>query len=205
MLSFTENSCRPYPGYLSLTSTGACLRKGCKLWSINRILAHFTMETIARVNSVLFKTVAGTAPDTWQIREITCLSIAHGVEELSLAQSQSHYSPWLALRLRWAAINVLISERVHLQEKNIGCIGMLFPGTFYCSVSEKIFPRNKINAADSSRGIPSTLMPSGNPFRSLEPVRARTNLPPQPEHPRGAGAPPGALLPPVPARPARRS
>lgn len=137
MLSCTENSCRPYPGYLSLTSTGACLRKGCKLWSINRISAHFTMETIAQVNSVLFKTVAGTAPDTSQIREITCLTIAHGVEELSLARSQSHYSPWLALRLRWAVIIILISKRVHLQEENIGCIGMLFPGPFYYSVSEK--------------------------------------------------------------------
>lgn len=51
------------------------------------------METIVQVNSVLFKTGAGTAPDTSQIRETTCLGIAHWVEELSFAQSQSHTSP----------------------------------------------------------------------------------------------------------------
>lgn len=51
------------------------------------------METIVQVNSVLFKVVAGTAPDTSRIREIACLSIAHGVDELSFARSQSHHSP----------------------------------------------------------------------------------------------------------------
>lgn len=59
------------------------------------------METIVQVISVLFKLVAGTAPDASQTTETTCLSIAHGVEVLGFAQSQSHHSPpCLALRLR---------------------------------------------------------------------------------------------------------
>lgn len=51
------------------------------------------MGTIVQVNSVLFKIGAGTAPDPSQIREITFLSIAHGVKELSFAQSQPHHCP----------------------------------------------------------------------------------------------------------------
>lgn len=82
---------------------------------------------------------------------------------------------------------------------------MLFPGTFYYSVSEKkIFPRNKIDAADSSRSIPNTLIPAGTPFKSLKPVRARTNLRPQPEHPRVCAHLPGLPCAPVPARPGRK-
>lgn len=74
---------------------------------------------------------------------------------------------------------------------------MLFPGTFYYSISEKIFPRNKINAADSTRSITNTPMPARILFRSLKPVRVRTNLP-QPEHPRVWAPRPGFCCPPVP-------
>ena len=55
-------------------------------------MTHFTMETTAQVNSVRFKTAAGTAPHASQLREISCPGTARGVEALGFAQSD-HTSP----------------------------------------------------------------------------------------------------------------